>query len=62
LAIVDVYDALSSDRVYRPAFPRNKVEEMMRADSGSHFNPALLEAFLTSISDIDLREAAHERQ
>jgi response regulator RpfG family c-di-GMP phosphodiesterase len=52
LAIADVYDALSSDRIYRPAFPMAKVEEMMRADSGSHFNPALLEAFLTTVPEL----------
>ncbi|MDQ6778672.1 MAG: HD domain-containing protein [Actinomycetota bacterium] len=62
LAIVDVYDALSNDRVYRPAFPREAIDKMMRADSGSHFNPALLELFLTTVPDIDAREAARGRE
>ncbi len=53
VAILDVYDALSSNRVYRPAFPKAVVEEMMRADSGTHFDPRLLDLFLDSVVRID---------
>ena len=51
VAIADVYDALSSDRVYRPAFPPARVREVMVADRGSHFDPDLLDAFLAEIVD-----------
>ena len=47
VAIVDVYDALTNVRPYRPALPRDEVVAMMRADAGRHFDPELLEAFLT---------------
>jgi hypothetical protein len=48
VAIADVFDALSSDRVYRPAFAPDRVREMMRNDRGTHFDPVLLDAFLES--------------
>jgi putative two-component system response regulator len=46
VAIADVFDALSSDRVYRPAFAPEKVLEIMSGDRGTHFDPDLLDAFL----------------
>lgn len=45
-AIVDVHDALTSHRVYRPAFTKDQALEMMRAERGSHFDPELLDVFL----------------
>lgn len=55
VAIADVYDALSSDRVYRPAFPPERVRQMMRADRGSHFDPELLDVFLAEVAASELR-------
>jgi putative two-component system response regulator len=52
LAIVDVYDALSHDRVYRPAFPNNEVLRMLQEGSGSHFDPVLLALFLSIWDEI----------
>lgn len=51
VAIVDVYDALTSDRVYRPAFPPKTVLAMMVEGRGSHFDPRLLDIFLDAIGD-----------
>ena len=45
-AIVDVWDALRSDRPYRAAWPEAKVIEHIRAESGSHFDPKAVEIFL----------------
>jgi PAS domain S-box-containing protein/diguanylate cyclase (GGDEF)-like protein len=45
-AVADVYDALTDDRVYRPAFTQHQALEMMREGSGTHFDPAVLEALL----------------
>jgi PAS domain S-box-containing protein len=45
-AIVDVWDALRSDRPYRPAWPPERVLEHIRFLSGSHFDPAVVEAFV----------------
>jgi putative nucleotidyltransferase with HDIG domain len=45
-AVVDVWDALRSDRPYRPSWPAEKVREHIREQSGSHFDPAVVAAFL----------------
>lgn len=61
-AIADVFDALTSDRVYKRAFPVGKAVDTMREESGSHFDPELLEVFLGSMDEVvgireDLAEA-----
>ena len=45
-AVVDVYDALTSDRPYRPGWPRQKVLEYIHSLSGKHFDPDVVEQFL----------------
>jgi len=45
-AIVDVWDALCSDRPYRPAWDQGKVREYIQSLSGTHFDPNVVEAFL----------------
>ena len=44
-AVVDVFDALTSDRPYRPAWPRERALSYIRAESGRHFDPAVVTAF-----------------
>ncbi|MDQ6694868.1 MAG: hypothetical protein M3014_10705, partial [Chloroflexota bacterium] len=44
-AIIDVYDALRSDRPYRKAWSEGRVREYIRSLSGSHFDPELVGAF-----------------
>ncbi len=46
VAVVDVYDALSNNRVYRAALPEEKVLSIMKEVKGSHFNPHIFESFL----------------
>ena len=50
VAITDVFDALTSDRVYRPAFTIERAVEMMREQRGRHFDPVLLDTFLEVLS------------
>jgi response regulator RpfG family c-di-GMP phosphodiesterase len=45
VAIADVYDALRSRRVYKPALPHSTVVGMMVEESQGHFDPVLLQAF-----------------
>jgi PAS domain S-box-containing protein/putative nucleotidyltransferase with HDIG domain len=45
-AVVDVYDALTSDRHYRKAWTKEKALEHIRAETGKHFDPNVVEAFL----------------
>lgn len=47
VSLADVYDALSSDRIYKPAFPRAKVIEMILGGQCGQFNPDLLESFFS---------------
>ncbi len=44
-AVVDVWDALSSDRPYRDAWPEEKVHQYIREQAGKHFDPAVVEVF-----------------
>lgn len=44
--VIDVYDALISDRPYRSGLPVDEVMEMIRKDAGTHFDPQVVEAFL----------------
>ncbi len=46
VAIADVFDALTSDRVYRRAFSVEKAVEMMLEQRGRHFDPVLLDHFM----------------
>jgi len=50
-AVVDVYDALTSDRPYRPAWPRQKTLEHIRQLSGSHFDPQVVETFMELLAE-----------
>jgi putative nucleotidyltransferase with HDIG domain len=45
LALADVFDALTTDRPYRPAFSPEEALRMMRADSGGAFDPSLFPIF-----------------
>jgi HD-GYP domain-containing protein (c-di-GMP phosphodiesterase class II) len=53
-SIIDVWDALSSDRPYRPAWPREKVMEYIRSESGKHFDPAVVDVFMGILEEEDL--------
>ncbi len=44
-AVVDVFDALTSDRPYRPAWPRERALQYLHAESGRHFDPSVVDAF-----------------
>jgi len=49
VALVDVYDALIHDRVYRQGLPEDEVIATMRRDAGTHFDPHIFEYFLRLI-------------
>ena len=48
--IVDVWDALRSPRPYQPAWTEEAVRNHIRSESGTHFDPKVVEAFLKIIS------------
>ncbi len=45
MAVADVYDALISKRVYKPAFPHDEVLRIMAEGRGKHFDPDIYDAF-----------------
>ena len=48
VALADVYDALTSKRVYKRAFPHDVARSIIVQESGTHFDPVLVEAFLAT--------------
>ena len=48
-AIVDVWDALSSDRPYRPAWSKEEVRRYILEQTGKHFDPCVVDAFMELI-------------
>jgi len=51
-ALVDVWDALKSDRPYRPAWSNDRALEYIRDSAGSHFDPEVVPVFLNLIEQI----------
>jgi putative two-component system response regulator len=48
-AVADVWDALTSDRPYRPAWPKEEALTFIREQSGSHFDPQVVDLFFRVI-------------
>ena len=49
VALADAYDAMTSDRPYRSAIPREKAIEIIRENRGFQFHPVVVDAFLAII-------------
>lgn len=52
MAIIDVYDALMTKRVYKEAWPFPKVVECIREERGRHFDPDIVDAFMERLEEI----------
>ncbi len=52
VAVADVFDALTSPRPYKPAWDAERACEMLKNDSGSHFDPECVTAFFQGIDEI----------
>ena len=57
-ALADVFDALSSKRPYKSAMPFDAVIDILRKDTGSHFDPRVMSAF-ERVAD-EIREKLHD--
>ena len=44
-AVADVFDALSAERVYKPAWPLDRIEKLFREERGRHFDPTIVDVF-----------------
>lgn len=52
VAIVDVFDAVTSDRIYKTAWQIKDAVELITRQRGQHFDPDIVDTFLASIDDI----------
>ena len=52
-ALADVYDALSLGRVYKQAWPRDKVLEFIRVERGGMFDPRVVDLFFENIDELE---------
>ena len=69
VAVADVFDALSSERPYKQAFPREKCFKILEEGRGKHFDPKVLDAFFSRSTEIvetqlmlmdDLQNSLHD--
>ena len=52
MAVADVFDALSSVRVYKPAFPLEVAVKIIQDGAGTQFDPLCVEVFLESLAEV----------
>ncbi len=50
-AVVDVWDALTSERPYRPAWPKEKARQFIEQQAGLHFDPKVVSVFLSMLDE-----------
>jgi two-component system response regulator RpfG len=60
VAIADVFDALLSERPYKPAWPVERALDLIRSEAGRHFDPACVEALLLNLDRIVASRAMFE--
>ena len=56
MALADVYDALVSERTYKKAYPKEKVEKIIREGRGTQFDPELTDVFLSILDQAEAGE------
>lgn len=62
VALADVYDALTSKRVYKDAFTHQQAREIILKESGAHFDPDVVDAFLMTETEFQrVREELSNR-
>lgn len=61
-AVVDVWDALRSERPYRKAWPEVKVRDYLRGETGKHFDPQVLNMFLSMLEQEETFSPAAGRE
>jgi len=52
VAIADVFDALTSERPYKKAWTIERATDLIRSESGKHFDPSIADLFLENIEEI----------
>ncbi len=61
-AIADVFDALTTQRPYKEAWPLEKALNLLKEESGKHFDPKLVELFMDNLPKIlEIKEQFQEK-
>jgi response regulator RpfG family c-di-GMP phosphodiesterase len=60
IALADVFDALSTTRTYKVAWPLDKIIEEIKAQSGKHFDPDLVQLFLKNMDDFTAIKSTYD--
>jgi len=60
--VVDVFDALATDRVYKKAMPLEKCLAILKEGAGSQFDPEVVAAFMEVLDEILLIREHYERK
>ncbi len=59
IAVVDAYDAITSERRYSQARSHTEAVEIIKTDAGTHFDPDIVEAFVRCADEFDAIRGAH---
>jgi putative two-component system response regulator len=51
-AVADVFDAVTSERPYKPAFPNEEALQLLRDGRGTHFDPRVVDVFFDCLDQI----------
>ena len=62
MAVADVFDALTSPRVYKPAFPVDKALSIITEGSGTQFDPKCVEVFMENLSEVKVILKKYNRE
>jgi len=59
-AVADIFDALTSERPYKKAFPNEDAYEIIREGRGQHFDPQLVDIFFANVGEVEAIQAQHQ--
>ncbi len=59
-AVADVFDAVTSERPYKPAFPNEEALELLRDGRGKHFDPRVVDVFFECLDEILAIQERHK--
>jgi HD-GYP domain-containing protein (c-di-GMP phosphodiesterase class II) len=62
MAVADVFDALTSPRVYKPAFPVDKALSIITEGSGTQFDPKCVEVFMENLPEVKVILKKYNRE
>jgi response regulator RpfG family c-di-GMP phosphodiesterase len=59
VAVADVYDALTTKRVYKESMTHEKAVSIIKKESGKHFDPEVVKAFLSKTNEIEIAKESY---